>query len=420
MVIKRPRGTLDFLPEETEKLQRIEKEIRDLCLYYNYGEIRTPTFEHTELFVRGVGETTDIVEKEMYTFTDRGNRSVTLRPEGTAPVVRAFVENKLYSNMQPTKLFYIGPMYRYDRPQAGRYRQFHQFGVEVLGADDAAVDVEVISLAVKLFERLGLKNLSLYINSVGCLDCRPAYKEELKNYLKENLQSFCATCRERSKQNPLRVFDCKNSECKKAISQAPRVISYLCNKCLNHFNEVCEMLELLEIKYLVDEMLVRGLDYYTSTTFEILAENLGAQSAICGGGRYDKLVEECGGPDTPGIGFAVGIERLLYVLSSNYEHLESSPQQKFFIVNVGEEAKKEAAKLVNKLRDNNLSADMDHMNRSVKAQFKFANRINSSHVIILGEDELASGSVTIKDMKTGREDKVEINNIINYCNNIYT
>lgn len=419
MIIKRPRGTLDFLPEQTEKLQKIEKEIRDLCLYYNYGEIRTPTFEHTELFVRGVGESTDIVEKEMYTFTDRGNRSITLRPEGTAPVVRAFVENRLYSNMQPTKLFYIGPMYRYDRPQAGRYRQFHQFGVEVLGSNNAAVDVEVISLAVKLFERLGLKNLSLYLNSVGCSECRPAYKEKLKNYLKENIQSFCSTCRERHKLNPLRVFDCKNSECKEAISQAPRVTLYLCNNCLNHFNEVCKMLDLLEIEYVIDEMLVRGLDYYTSTTFEILVDEIGAQSAICGGGRYDKLVEECGGPDTPGIGFAVGIERLLLAVSDSDKHLKPPLEKKFFIVNIGKEAKKEAAKLVNRLRDNSFSADMDYLDRSVKAQFKFANRINSTHVIVLGEDEIISGNVTVKNMRTGNEDKVEINNIINYCDNIF-
>ncbi len=414
MLTKRPRGTNDFLPQDTEKWHWMEDIIKKLCIDYGYGEIRMPTFEHTELFARGVGETTDIVEKEMYTFLDKGERSVTLRPEGTASVVRAFLENKVFSKAQPTKYYYIGPMYRYDRPQAGRYRQFHQFGVEAFGSSDAALDAEVIKLAVDLLNRIGLDKLALHVNSVGCPECRKVHKEKLNDYLSNRLDELCTTCQKRYEKNPLRIFDCKSSVCQEIISDAPSITSCLCKECREHFDKVCEILNLLKINYIIDENLVRGLDYYTRTTFEIIVEGIGAQSAICGGGRYDKLVEQCGGPDTPGIGFAMGLERLLMTLDLHGINIKTSWRKKIFVAYVDNKAKLEAVRTVNIIRKNNISADMDYMGRSLKAQLKYANKIDATHTMILGEEELKKGVVTVKDMEQGSQEEILIDNIINY------
>jgi histidyl-tRNA synthetase len=415
MLTKRPRGTNDFLPDDTIKWQWLEEKIRDLCSDFGYGEIRTPTFEHTELFIRGVGETTDIVEKEMYTFLDKGERSITLRPEGTASVVRAFLEHKIYSKAQPTKMYYVGPMYRYDRPQAGRYRQFHQFGVEAFGSIDPAIDAEVITLAMELLNRLGLDQLALHINSVGCPECRPIHKQELKKYLEDSLDKLCDTCRQRYEKNPLRIFDCKSKECQELIKDAPSVTSCLCEECRQHFDQVCNILNSLGVSYEVDEGLVRGLDYYTRTTFEILVEGIGAQSAICGGGRYDKLVEQCGGPDIPGIGFAIGLERLLMTLDIHGIKPDIPKSKKFFMAYVSDETKIEATKLVNELRQNRLAADMDYMGRSLKAQLKYADKLDATYTLILGEEELQKGKVTLRDMLKGEQHEVMLENLIDYC-----
>ncbi|HWJ02606.1 MAG TPA: histidine--tRNA ligase, partial [Verrucomicrobiae bacterium] len=310
MLTQRPKGTNDILPGQVEKWHYVEDIIRQICREYGYQEVRTPVFEHTELFQRGVGETTDIVEKEMYTFVDKGERSITLRPEGTAGVCRAYAENKLYANPQPVKVYYVGPMFRYEKPQAGRFRQFNQFGIEVFGTVNPAVDAEVISLAMDFYERLGLKGLEVHINSVGCKKCRPVHKVKLQEFLKARLEKFCPNCQGRFERNPLRMLDCKSPICQELSAGAPTTTQCLCEDCADHFEKVKGYLDRVGVRYRVNERLVRGLDYYTKTAFEIMVEEIGAQSAICGGGRYDGLIEEIGGPPTPGIGFALGMERI--------------------------------------------------------------------------------------------------------------
>ena len=311
MLTSGPRGTKDILPSVSGQWQYIEGKIREICNLFSYKEIRTPIFEHTELFLRGIGDTTDIVEKEMYTFTDRGERSLTLRPENTAAVVRAYLENKLYADNQLAKLFYIGPMFRYDRPQAGRYRQFHQFGIEAIGLSNPAVDAEIITLAVQFLQKLGLTELNLQLNSVGCPKCRPVYREKLQEFLQDKVEDLCNDCKSRYDRNPMRILDCKNEKCTALSQGAPEMIECLCDDCGTHFNKLKELLTATNISYNLNPRLVRGLDYYTKTAFEIQYEPLGAQSAVCGGGRYDGLIGECGGNDTPAIGFAIGIERVL-------------------------------------------------------------------------------------------------------------
>ncbi|MGI6153928.1 MAG: histidine--tRNA ligase, partial [Christensenellaceae bacterium] len=317
MAINAPKGTKDVLPGESYKWQYIEKTVREICSVFGYREIRTPVFEHTELFLRGVGDTTDIVQKEMYTFTDKGDRSVTLKPEGTAGVVRAFIESGLANGPQPTKMYYLNcPVFRYERPQSGRLREHHQFGIEAFGAGDASVDAEVISVALTLFDKVGMKNLRLNINSIGCEKCRPGYHEALKDYLRENYDSLCETCKERFEKNPLRILDCKVESCQSLIKEAPVMIDHLCEECDSHFDALKGYLGALDIEYSVNPFIVRGLDYYTKTVFEIISDSIGAQGTVCGGGRYDKLVKEIGGPDMPGIGFGLGIERLLLVMEN--------------------------------------------------------------------------------------------------------
>ena len=353
------RGTQDILPNDIYKWLYMENTIRDLCALYGYGEIRTPIFEETKLFLRGIGDTTDVVTKEMYTFEDRGGRSITLRPENTASAVRAFLEHKLYGDQGVHKLFYIGSMFRYDRPQAGRYREFHQFGVEILGASSPLADVEVIVLAYRLFQKLGLQNLELRINSIGDKNCRNAYKKELISYYESQKDMLCEDCKQRLYKNPLRLLDCKEDNCKLLAKNAPVITNYLCEECHNKFEKVKSGLTALHISYVIDPGLVRGLDYYTNTAFEIQYPPLGAQSAICGGGRYDKLVEEMGGPDVPGIGFAVGLERLLLALEGQ-NLIPNCPQKSsVYIVALGKKAEIEGLKIQGELREKGVMTYMD-------------------------------------------------------------
>ena len=412
MLINGPRGTKDILPDTVAQWTYVENVIRDICARYGYREIRTPIFEHTELFLRGIGETTDVVEKEMYTFTDRGERSLTLRPENTASVVRSYLQNKLYAAEALVKLFYIGSMFRYDRPQAGRYREFHQFGIEALGEADAAVDAEIIVLAVEFLRALGLKELKLHLNSVGCPKCRPVYREKLQSFFRPHLAELCGDCRSRFERNPLRLLDCKHEHCHALAAGAPRITDCLCEECRTHFEAVQSCLTAVDVPFELDANLVRGLDYYTKTAFEVKYTPLGAQSAVAGGGRYDGLVEEVGGPPTPGIGFAVGLERVLLALEKQGLLPSEHDAVDVFVVALGDAAKLSAFKLMQEVRAAKLSAAMDFAGRSMKAQMKQANKKNARFVAILGEDEVREGIVALKDMKTSEQKKVAWKDLI--------
>ncbi|MEL7568499.1 MAG: histidine--tRNA ligase [Dehalobacterium sp.] len=413
MLTTRPRGTNDILPGETEKWQYIEGILREICEEFNYQEIRFPFFEHTELFQRGVGETTDIVEKEMYTFLDRGKRSITLRPEGTASTVRAYLEHKLHTQPQPVKLYYMGPMFRYERPQAGRYRQFHQFGVEVFGSSDPGIDAEVIGLAMGFYHRLGLKGLEVRLNSVGCPNCRPKHRETLQEFLKNDLHSLCGDCQGRFERNPLRILDCKSPKCQEITVNAPTILNCLCAECREHFESVKQNLEIVGIKYLVDERLVRGLDYYTKTAFEIVVNEIGAQSAICGGGRYDGLVESLGGPSIPGVGFALGMDRIFPALESQGIKISSERNLDVFVIALGNEAEKKAFQILMDMRIEGIKGDKDYMGRSLKAQMKTANRLNVKFVLILGENEMEKGTVVLRHMETSEQAEMLLEAAIN-------
>ncbi|KJS02964.1 MAG: histidyl-tRNA synthetase [Peptococcaceae bacterium BRH_c4a] len=403
MITTRPRGTADILPEEAGRWRFVEDTFRRICREYNYREIRTPVFEHTELFERGVGDTTDIVEKEMYTFRDRGDRSVSLRPEGTAPVVRAYLESNLHSGPQPVKLYYTGAMFRYDKPQAGRYRQFHQLGVEALGSSHPALDAEMIAMIMDFYGRLGLKGLELHINSVGCPRCRLALKDELQNYLRPHAGELCINCKNRLERNPLRVLDCKEKNCDRIAVNAPTTLDCLCPDCGDHFDAVKEYLDRLGVVYQVDGRLVRGLDYYTHTAFEVMSTDIGSQSSIGGGGRYNGLVEACGGPPAPGVGFALGIERILLAMKGRGAYFPAGDRPDVFVVSADAECEKDAFDLLFALRKCGLGADMDYMGRSLKAQMKFAGKTGCRFVVILGGDELKRGSASVKDMTNGSQ-----------------
>lgn len=408
------RGTQDILPNDIYKWSYMENIIRDLCALYGYGEIRTPIFEETKLFLRGIGDTTDVVTKEMYTFEDRGGRSITLRPENTASAVRAFLEHKLYGDQGVHKLFYIGSMFRYDRPQAGRYREFHQFGVEILGASSPLADVEVIVLAYRLFQKLGLQNLELRINSIGDKNCRNAYKKELISYYESQKDMLCEDCKQRLYKNPLRLLDCKEDNCKLLAKNAPVITNYLCEECHNKFEKVKSGLTALHISYVVDPGLVRGLDYYTNTAFEIQYPPLGAQSAICGGGRYDKLVEEMGGPDVPGIGFAVGLERLLLALEGQ-NLIPNCPQKSsVYIVALGEKAEIEGLKIQGELRGKGVMTYMDLQEKSLKGQMKQAGKAQSIYAVIIGENEIEQGKAMVKHMQTGEQNEISFSQVADY------
>ncbi|GMN98179.1 histidine--tRNA ligase [Parageobacillus thermoglucosidasius] len=417
MAFQIPRGTQDILPGETEKWQYVEKIARDICRRYNYREIRTPIFEHTELFLRGVGDTTDIVQKEMYTFEDRGGRSITLRPEGTAPVVRSFVENKMYGDPnQPIKLYYIGPMFRYERPQAGRFRQFVQFGVEALGSDDPAIDAEVIAMAMELYQSLGLKKVRLVINSLGDIESRKAHRQALIDHFQNRIHEFCEDCQVRLKKNPLRILDCKKDRDHELMATAPSILDYLNEESSRYFEKVKAYLAKLGIPFEVDARLVRGLDYYNHTTFEIMsdAEGFGAITTLCGGGRYNGLVQEIGGPEAPGIGFALSIERLLAALDAEGVALPVQRGIDCYVVAIGEKAKEESVQLVHELRKAGIVADKDYQDRKIKAQLKAADRLNATFVAILGEDELAKEVINIKEMGTGEQTEVPLPSVVDY------
>lgn len=413
MELRRPRGTQDILPKDALKWNYIEGLFKKVCKNFSYGEMRTPAFEYTELFKRGVGDTTDIVQKEMFTFDTKSNESITLKPEGTAPVVRSFIENKVYADVQPTKIFYITPCFRYERPQAGRLRAFHQFGIEVFGSDSPAIDAEVIALAMDFFDRLGLTDkLELRINSVGNINSRKNYNSILKDFLSKDLEKLCKTCQERYEKNPMRILDCKIESCNQITKNAPLMLNHLDEESRTHFESLKENLDSLNIKYTVDPLIVRGLDYYTKTAFEIVSKDIGSQSTVCGGGRYDGLINELGGPDISGVGFGLGIERLLLTLES----LNLSPWQEdgldVFIATLGEKASLEATKILHILRKNDISCDKDYLERSIKAQFKLANKKNSRFTIVIGENEIIENKVILKDMKNSTQTEIGIENIV--------
>jgi histidyl-tRNA synthetase len=417
MTINIPRGTQDILPGEIERWQYIEEKVHEICRLYNFKEIRTPIFEHTELFQRGVGDTTDIVQKEMYTFKDRGDRSLTLRPEGTASTVRAYVENKLYGDPnQPMKLYYIGPMFRYERPQAGRFRQFVQFGVEVLGSNDPAIDAEVISMAMEFYKNLGLKKLKLVINSLGDIESRKAHREALIQHFSPRISEFCEDCQNRLQKNPMRILDCKKDRDHELMKTAPSILDYLNEESKEYFGKVKQYLQDLQVDFEVDPTLVRGLDYYNHTAFEIMsdAEGFGAITTLCGGGRYNGLVEEIGGPETPGIGFALSIERLLAALDAENIELPVESSLDCYVVALGDKAKDYSVRIVNELRKAGFSAEKDYLFRKIKAQFKAADRLQAKFVVVVGEDELGRGAVNVKNMKTGEQEEIPLKQLTQY------
>ncbi|MBM7578794.1 histidine--tRNA ligase [Jeotgalibacillus terrae] len=417
MTINIPRGTQDILPGVSEHWQFIEQTAAELCRQYQYKEIRTPVFEHTELFERGVGDTTDIVQKEMYTFKDRGDRNLTLRPEGTASVVRSYVQHKMHGQaIQPVKLFYTGPMFRYERPQAGRFRQFVQFGVEAIGSDDPAIDAEVISLAMELYSRLGLKKVKLVLNSLGDTESRIAHKNALIEHFSPRIDEFCSDCQVRLDKNPLRILDCKKDRGHELIESAPSLKDYLNEESKNYFDKVKRYLDVMGISYELDPNLVRGLDYYNHTAFEIMsdAEGFGAITTLCGGGRYNGLTEEIGGPASPGIGFALSIERLMAALEAEGVSLPINEKVDCYFVAMGEAAKEKAVSLTYEARKKGLSAELDYLNRKMKGQFKAADRIHAANVVIIGEDELTAGKASVKNMDSGSQEEVPFEDIIKY------
>ncbi|MEG2193927.1 MAG: histidine--tRNA ligase [Terrisporobacter sp.] len=418
MLSKAPRGTKDILPKDIYKWHYVEKKFREICALYGYEEMRTPIFEHTEVFTRSVGDTTDIVQKEMYTFVDKGDRQISLKPEGTAGTIRSFIENKLYADTQPSKLYYITPCFRYERPQAGRQRQFHQFGIEALGSDAPSIDAEVISLAVQFFNELGLKDLSVNINSVGCPVCREAYNKTLQEYLDAKSDVLCETCLERKDKNPMRVIDCKNPTCKENIKDIPYMIDNLCDDCSEHFAKLQTYLNEMDINYVVDKTIVRGLDYYKKTAFEIISNDIGSQSTVCGGGRYDGLVEQLGGPKgISGIGFGLGAERLLLTLENNNIEIKNPKATDIYIATIGDAAKTKSFGLIKDLRNNHISADNDHLDKSLKAQFKYSDKINAKFTIVIGDDELSNDSATLKNMETSEQTTVKLSELVDELKN---
>lgn len=413
-MINIPKGTKDVLPNESYKWHYVENVVRSVAKDFNIKEIRTPTFEHTELFLRGVGDTTDIVNKEMYTFLDKAERSITLKPEGTAGVARAFIENSLYANPQPTKMYYITPVFRYEKPQAGRLREHHQFGIEYYGSSSAIADVEVMMVAKSIFDRLGVSNLVLNVNSIGCPECRKKYNEALKKYLKDNLSSMCHTCQERFEKNPLRILDCKEEACKQITQNAPVVLDYLCDDCRAHHEMVCNQLTKLGVDFKVNPHIVRGLDYYTRTVFEFVSNNIGAQGTVCGGGRYNNLVEQVGGKPCPGVGFGMGLERLILTLENLGLSVGEEENPDLYIIAMCDRAKQDILVYAQKLRQAGVSTEIDVMDRSFKAQLKYANKINAKYMVVLGDEEIDTNKVSIKNMATGESVEVDLDKIENF------
>ena len=411
MSIQKPRGTQDILPGVSEKWQYIEDKARDLCRRFNYKEIRTPIFEHTELYIRGVGETTDIVEKEMYTFKDKGDRSLSLRPEGTAGVVRAYVENKLHGETEINKLYYIGPMFRYERPMAGRYRQLHQFGIEAIGAIDPSIDAEVIALGYSFYKEVGLKDVRVEVNSVGNPSCRDVYKAKLVEFFTPMREILCVDCKSRLERNPMRILDCKIDV--ELVKDAPTILEYLDEECQTHFDKLLVHLTEMNIPFEINPRLVRGLDYYTHTAFEYKAAGIGAIDTIGGGGRYNGLVSSIGGNDQPGVGLGLGLERTLLILQAQEVKLPTVEHLDVYLVALGEEAEKVAVRLLYQLRQNGLLAEKDYVGRKMKAQMKSADRFKARYVAILGEDELQKGEIIVKTMETGQQVTFSLDEFVN-------
>ncbi len=408
-MIRKIKGTMDILPEDASLFQYIEGVMREEAERYGFGEIRTPTFENTELFVRGVGDTTDVVQKEMYTFADRDeNRSISLRPEGTASVVRAIIENGKCSDTMPMKLYYIISCFRHEKPQAGRSREFFQFGTEMFGSDSPAADATAIALANSVFQRLGLTNVKLHINSIGCPDCRPAYRQSLVDYYTEHKDEICDTCRERLVKNPLRLIDCKNPECAALAKNAPRTTDALCDTCRSRFAMLKASLDAMQIPYVVDSSIVRGLDYYTGTVFEFIAEGIGAQSTVCGGGRYNGLVASLGGPDLPGIGFGMGLTRVILAMKEMGIDPVAPVRPKLYVAALGETAQIAALGIVERLRREGVYAECDIVGRSLKAQMKYANKLGAAYTLIVGESELSAGRAPLRNMESGEQTEVEL------------
>lgn len=407
MSIKAPKGTKDNLPSESYKWQFLEKKFRELADRYGFKEIRTPVIEPTELFARGIGDTTDVVEKQMYTFEDYGKRSITLRPEGTAGAVRAYLENKMYAETKPSKLWYEIACFRYEKPQSGRLREFHQFGVENFGSSDMLADAEVIALADEFLRGLGIEGLVLEINSIGCPECRQVYRKHLMDFLASRYDELCDTCKSRYERNPIRILDCKSPICGGLVADAPVMLDHLCDECKRDFDALKENLDAMGIEYTVNPRIVRGLDYYTKTAFEFVSNSIGAQGTVCGGGRYDHLMKQIGGEDIPGVGFGMGIERLLLVLEASGIEIPApkGPDALVVFLDSGE-AKRTALRLAKELRAAGLNCEIDTAGRQMKGQFKYADRIGARHCIVLGDEELNTKEATVKDMTTGEQKKV--------------
>ncbi|KSZ63039.1 histidyl-tRNA synthetase [Staphylococcus epidermidis] len=420
-MIKMPRGTQDILPQDSAKWRYIENRLHTLMELYNYKEIRTPIFESTELFARGVGDSTDVVQKEMYTFKDKGGRSLTLRPEGTAAVVRSYIEHKMQGEPnQPIKLYYNGPMFRYERKQKGRYRQFNQFGVEAIGAENPSIDAEILAMVMHIYESFGLKHLKLVINSIGDSESRKEYNEALVKHFEPVIDTFCSDCQSRLHTNPMRILDCKIDRDKEAVKNAPRITDYLNNDSKSYYEQVKLHLDNLNISYVEDPNLVRGLDYYTHTAFELMIDNPeydGAITTLCGGGRYNGLLQLLDGPDETGIGFALSIERLLMALDEEGISLDVSEDFDLFVVTMGEDADRYAVKLINDLRRNGIKVDKDYLNRKIKGQMKQADRLNAKYTVVIGDQELENNEIGVKSMISGETENVQLDELINYFKN---
>lgn len=417
-MIKMPRGTQDILPQDSAKWTYIENRLHTLMELYNYKEIRTPIFESTELFARGVGDSTDVVQKEMYTFKDKGDRSLTLRPEGTAAVVRSYIEHKMQGEPnQPIKLYYNGPMFRYERKQKGRYRQFNQFGVEAIGAENPSIDAEILAMVMHIYESFGLKHLKLVINSIGDSESRKEYNEALVKHFEPVIDTFCSDCQSRLHTNPMRILDCKIDRDKEAVKNAPRITDYLNNDSKSYYEQVKLHLDNLNISYVEDPNLVRGLDYYTHTAFELMIDNPeydGAITTLCGGGRYNGLLQLLDGPDETGIGFALSIERLLMALDEEGISLDVSEDFDLFVVTMGEDADRYAVKLINDLRRNGIKVDKDYLNRKIKGQMKQADRLNAKYTVVIGDQELENNEIGVKNMISGESENVQLDELVNY------
>ncbi len=410
LITKSIKGTQDTLPSESHKVRFVEQTALETAGNCGFREIRIPVFEHTELFQRGVGDTTDVVQKEMYTFLDKGGRSITLRPEGTAGVVRSFLENGLYNEPMPQKLCYLVSCYRYEKPQAGRLREFHQFGLECLGTASPAADAEVIGIANDIFSFLGVRGLKLEINSIGCPTCRKEYHKALREYFESRKDELCHTCLDRLERNPMRILDCKSPVCSEIAKDAPKALDYLCDECRTHFDSVQKYLKAMDIPFNVEPSIVRGLDYYTKTVFEFVSTEIGAQGTVCGGGRYDGLVEEIGGAHTPALGFAMGIERLLLLMEKQGLPFPEREKCSLYIATMGEKASFKAASIASSLRREGLEVQFDVVSRSVKAQMKYANKLGAAFTVVIGDSELESGIVKLKNMESGEETEVALEN----------